>query len=105
MAEDVLVPKKVQKEFSCLTCCFPLQKLIFASNSKRKSDLQNGLNGIVREALPIEVVLKAIYNQSTTMPEDVLVPKKVQKEFFCCFPLQNLIFASYSKIKSDLQNG
>ena len=78
MAEIVLVPKKVQKEFSC---CFPLQKLIFASNSKRKRDLQNGLNGIEREVLLIDVVLKEIYNQSTTMTEDFLVPKKVQKEF------------------------
>ena len=91
MAEDILVPKKVQKEFSC---CFPLQKLIFASTLKRKSDLQNGLNYIEREALPIEVVLQAIQNQCTTMAEDVLVPKKVQKGFSCCFPLQKLIFAS-----------
>ena len=100
MAEAVLVPKKVQKGFSC---CFPLQKLIFTSNSKWKSDLQNGLNYIEREALPIELILKAIYNECTTMAEVILVPKKVQKEFSCCFPLQKLIFASNSKRKSDLQ--
>ena len=65
-----------------------------STNSKRKSDAQNGLNYIDREALSIEAVLKVICNQSTTMAEVFLVPKKVQKEFSCCFPLQKLIFAS-----------
>ena len=57
---------------------------------------------VEKEALPIEFVLKAIYNQYTTMAEAGMVPKKVQKGFFCCFPLQKLIFASNSERKSDL---
>ena len=76
----------MDKEFSCI---FPLQKLIVASNSKRKSDLQNVFNEVQEEALPIEVVLKAMSNQCTTMAEVVLVPKTVQTEFFCSFPIQN----------------
>ena len=48
-------------------------------------------NVVYRKALPIEVVLKAIYNQYTTMAEAGMVPKKVQKGFFCCFHLQKLI--------------
>ena len=46
---------------------FHLQNPIFASNSKRKSDLQNGVNEVQKETLPIEVILKAIPNQYTTM--------------------------------------
>ena len=49
------------------------------------------MNVVYRKALPIEVVLKAIYNQYTTMAEAGMVPKKVQKGFSCCFPLQKLI--------------
>ena len=71
---------------------------------REQNDLQNGLNKIEREALPIEVILKAIYNQPTTKSAVVLVRSMVEKEFSCYFPLQNLIFASNSKRKSDLQN-
>ena len=62
----VPVQRKVQKGFSC---CYPLQKLIFASNSTCQSDLQNWLNDVYRKVLPIEAILKAIYNQSITMAE------------------------------------
>ena len=63
------------------------------------------LNGIESNALPIEEVLMAIYNQCKSISAVGVVPKKVQKQISCCFPLQKLIFASNSKRKSDLQNG
>ena len=62
----------------------------------------NVLNGIESNALPIGVVLMAICNQCTTMAEAGMVPKKVQKGFSCCFPLQKLIFASNPTCQSDL---
>ena len=82
---------------------FPPSKTHFCLKFREKKWPINVLNGIVSNALPIEVVLKAIYNQSTTMAEAGLVPKKVQKGFSCCFPLQKPIFASNSERKSDLQ--
>ena len=75
MDEAGMVPKKVQKGFSC---CFPLQKLIFASYSERKSDLQNVLNGIESTAYPFGEVLMAIYNQCASKSAVGLVPKKVK---------------------------
>ena len=62
------------------------------------------MNNVYRKALPIEGVLKAINNQCTTKTAVVLVQIMVEKEFSCYFPLQNLIFASNSKRKSDVEN-
>ena len=75
---------------------FPPSKTHFCLKFKEKKWPTNVLNGIESNALPIEEVVMAIYNQCTIMSAVGLVPKKVQKQFSCCFPLQKFIFASNS---------
>ena len=68
--------------------------------------IRDVVEAILYQSPTIEVVHKAIYKQCTTMAEALLVPKKVQKGFSCCFPLQilqKLILSSNSSRKNNLQ--
>ena len=95
-----------QQPWIRLFCCYkwykrnfpipPLQNHNFALYWKRNSNVENCVNDVYRKALPIEVILKAIYNQSITKSAVVPLRRQVHKGFSCCLPLQNLIFASNS---------
>ena len=68
MEKAVVLPHLIQKEFSCY---FPLQNHNFALYRKRNSDVENWVNDVYRKALPIEVILKAIFNLSATKSDVV----------------------------------